>query len=147
MADNTQANSTLLAHQAHTHSATDVSVVGNSVDVQSWFEAQIYVYHANIEITANATGVTYILQANPTVGADDEAWVDLVPFRTGTTASVAAEISGAEVATSTTIEVDADTGGKILWVHETDNYRIRPEPETYLAVLRDNRAVAAGSSE
>ena len=35
-----------------------------------------------------------------------------------------------------------DTGGKILWVHETDNYRIRPEPETYLAVLRDNRVVA-----
>jgi len=30
-------------------------------------------------------------------------------------------------------------GGRILWVHETDNYRVRPEPETYLAVLRDNR--------
>ena len=38
-----------------------------------------------------------------------------------------------------------DTGGKILWVHETDNYRIRPEPETYLAVLRDNRVVAEGA--
>jgi peroxiredoxin len=34
-----------------------------------------------------------------------------------------------------------DTGGRILWVHETDNYRVRPEPETYLAVLRDNRVV------
>jgi hypothetical protein len=31
-----------------------------------------------------------------------------------------------------------DKGGRILWVHETDNYRIRPEPEVYLAVLRDN---------
>jgi len=30
-------------------------------------------------------------------------------------------------------------GGKILWAHETDNYRVRPEPETYLAVLRDNQ--------
>jgi peroxiredoxin len=28
--------------------------------------------------------------------------------------------------------------GKILWVHETDNYRVRPEPETYLEVLRNS---------
>lgn len=28
-------------------------------------------------------------------------------------------------------------GGKIIWVHETDNYRVRPEPDTYLQVLRD----------
>lgn len=28
-----------------------------------------------------------------------------------------------------------DKGGKILWTHETDNYRVRPEPETYLKVL------------
>ena len=34
-----------------------------------------------------------------------------------------------------------DTGGRILWAHETDNYRVRPEPETYLAVLRDNRVL------
>ena len=27
-------------------------------------------------------------------------------------------------------------GGQILWAHETDNYRIRPEPDVYLAVLR-----------
>jgi peroxiredoxin len=31
-----------------------------------------------------------------------------------------------------------DPEGKILWAHETDNYRVRPEPETFLAVLRDN---------
>ena len=28
-------------------------------------------------------------------------------------------------------------GGRILWAHETDNYRIRPEPDVYLAVLSD----------
>ena len=33
-------------------------------------------------------------------------------------------------------------GGEILWVHETDNYRVRPEPETYLAVLRRREAAA-----
>lgn len=37
----------------------------------------------------------------------------------------------------------SDTGGRVLWVHETDNYRIRPEPESYLAVLRENRIVAS----
>ncbi len=31
-----------------------------------------------------------------------------------------------------------DPDGKILWAHETDNYRVRPEPETFLEVLRDN---------
>lgn len=32
-----------------------------------------------------------------------------------------------------------DTGGRILWAHETDNYRIRPEPELFLAVLRERQ--------
>jgi len=31
-----------------------------------------------------------------------------------------------------------DTGGRILRAHETDNYRIRPEPELFLDVLRDH---------
>ncbi len=29
-------------------------------------------------------------------------------------------------------------GGHILWAHETDNYRVRPDPEVYLKVLREN---------
>jgi peroxiredoxin len=33
--------------------------------------------------------------------------------------------------------------GKIVWTHETDNYRIRPEPDTYLDVLRKHGVVAA----
>ena len=32
--------------------------------------------------------------------------------------------------------VITDTGGRILWVDETDNYRVRPEPATYLKLLR-----------
>lgn len=35
----------------------------------------------------------------------------------------------------------SDTGGRVLWAHETDNYRVRPEPENYLAVLRDKGVV------
>ena len=33
------------------------------------------------------------------------------------------------------------TGGRILWAHETDNYRVRPEPATYLKILRDSQAM------
>lgn len=36
-----------------------------------------------------------------------------------------------------------ETGGRILWVHETDNYRVRPEPETFLAVLREHGIAAS----
>lgn len=33
--------------------------------------------------------------------------------------------------------------GKIIWTHETDNYRIRPEPEVFLDVLRRHGVAAA----
>lgn len=34
-------------------------------------------------------------------------------------------------------------GGKVIWTHETDNYRVRPEPDVFLEVLR-NHKIAAG---
>lgn len=34
-----------------------------------------------------------------------------------------------------------DKHGKIAWVHETDNYRVRPEPDVYLEVMRRNGIV------
>ena len=33
--------------------------------------------------------------------------------------------------------------GKIVWTHETDNYRMRPEPDTFIEVLRLHGVVAA----
>lgn len=36
-----------------------------------------------------------------------------------------------------------DKNGKVVWVHETDNYRIRPEPDVYLDVLRRHQLVSA----
>ncbi len=33
--------------------------------------------------------------------------------------------------------------GRILWTHETDNYRIRPEPQIFLDVLRKHGVVGA----
>lgn len=34
-------------------------------------------------------------------------------------------------------------GGRILWTHETDNYRVRPEPDVFLEVLRQQAAAPA----
>lgn len=31
--------------------------------------------------------------------------------------------------------------GKVIWTHETDNYRIRPEPGVYLEVLRRHKVI------
>lgn len=33
--------------------------------------------------------------------------------------------------------------GKIIWTHETDNYRVRPEPDTYLEILRKHGITTA----
>lgn len=33
--------------------------------------------------------------------------------------------------------------GKIVWTHETDNYRVRPEPDTFLEVLRQQGIATA----
>jgi peroxiredoxin len=39
-----------------------------------------------------------------------------------------------------------DRNGEIVWTHETDNYRIRPEPDLYLDVLRKH-GIVTGSSQ
>jgi peroxiredoxin len=36
-----------------------------------------------------------------------------------------------------------ESGGRILWAHETDNYRVRPDPDVYLDVLQQSGIVAA----
>lgn len=37
--------------------------------------------------------------------------------------------------------VITDVGGRILWVHETDNYRVRPEPKQFLSVLHEHQVI------
>lgn len=41
----------------------------------------------------------------------------------------------------TVIILDAD--GVVQWVHETDNYRVRPEPDTFFTVLREKKLIPA----
>ena len=111
MADVTQAPITLLSHQALTNAATaaGLSVVGTEADIRSFFSGTVLIYHALVEALANDPGVDYVLQGRWSTGvAVDEDWVDLWTWSTGTTAAVAAEISGTEAVGETTLAVDAD---------------------------------------
>ena len=47
------------------------------------------------------------------------------------------EVFGFESDTVLPTVVITDEAGKILYSDQTDNYRVRPEPETFLAVLKD----------
>lgn len=38
--------------------------------------------------------------------------------------------------------VVTDASNKIVWMDETDNYRVRPEPEVFLSILREHAVVA-----
>lgn len=127
MADVTQQDDTLLVHQLLTNAATaaGLSVVGSEVAVSSFVKSSVTVHHAVIEAAANDPGVDYVFQGRKSTSADlDEDWSDLWTFSSGTIASVAAEISGAEAADETTIAVDADptgpfTLGRIIYIEDT----------------------------
>jgi len=130
MADYTESEGDLLALQPHTYSVTDTWVIGTEVATDGWIEATIYVYHANTETTANATGVKYIIEGRPVgAGAGDNAlWAPIQVFQTGTTAAVRAQIIAAgEAAAQTQLEVKADpttdfTSGEVIYL---DNHSVQ----------------------
>jgi len=84
MADLTQsATHTFISHQALTHAG---ALEGTPVAVASYLSGVITVKVANVETTANATGVmAWALGSFETSG--DDAWFDLAPFTGSTTAA------------------------------------------------------------
>lgn len=115
MADYTESEVTLLAHQEHTHATTDTFVIGTEQSVQTWLAGMLSVYHGNIEGITQSTGVKYILQGRPNHGGanDNERWADLVTFQTGISAMENLAISGVEAIGQTDIAVKADPTAKI----------------------------------
>lgn len=103
MADFTGSDLTLAAHQALTHPGL---VVGTPVNVDAFLAAKWYLWHANIETTANATGVSYFLQASRLTSGDND-WATISEIITGVTAAVLANIAGSEAAGQKTIAVGA----------------------------------------
>lgn len=127
MADNTQAVVELIAPTAFTHVGATASgtTIGADIDIRTFLSAGFHIFHANVETTANATGVEYKIQVRySTAATSDEDWITLYTFQTGTTAAVAAEIAGTEAAGQTSIDVDADptaafTRGIVCYVQDT----------------------------
>jgi len=103
MADFTVSELTLQAHAALTHPGISV---GTPVDVDTFLAGKIYIYHANTETTANATGASYIVQASSKTSGDED-WTDITEIITGTTAANLANIAGSEAAAETTLGVVA----------------------------------------
>lgn len=93
MADPTKtANRTLISHQAI---SLDNVVVGSELDVSTFFSADVVIYHANIGITANASGTKYLIQAS-VVASGNEDWVTIASHTTDTNAANKANIAGNE---------------------------------------------------
>ncbi len=109
MADYTQAQDTLLAHQEITHPGT---VVGTPVDVSSYLYGVVHIWQANIETTANlAAGLDYIdIQVSPYASGND--WQSIRKLVPSTTASADEALSdaGGEPQGETVIAVASTTG-------------------------------------
>ena len=84
MADLTQsATQTIISHQALTHAAM---LEGTPVAVATYLSGTITVRVANVETTANATGVMVWIQGSFETSGDD-AWFMLMKFRGSTAAA------------------------------------------------------------
>ena len=83
MADYTQSKSTIISHQALTHPG---NVEGTPVSVASALYAVVTIRIANVETTANATGVGVYVQGSHDSSGDD-AWFLLAEFTGSTTAA------------------------------------------------------------
>jgi len=95
MADNTQTQVELLAHQELTHPG---SIIGSAQDVSTWLSGVVHIFHANIETTANlAAGLDYIdVQGSP--NATGNLWVSLGKYAPSTTAATDTAFDGNEAA-------------------------------------------------
>lgn len=117
MADYTQsATQTLLAHQEITHPG---NVVGSAIDCSTWLMAQVTAWMANIETTANATGVGFIIQGSVETSGND--WVDIHRFTGSTTAAETEVLTATEEVAETAIAVASTTNlvvGSLIYIKD-----------------------------
>lgn len=119
MADITQsATQTIISHQALTHPSM---LEGTPVAVASYLSGVITVRVANVETTANATGVMVWIQGSFESSGDD-AWFDLATFSGSTTAAESEALTATEPVTETTIAVASTTNltvGDLIYIQDT----------------------------
>lgn len=107
MADVTQAALTLLAHAALTHPGSKISDAAQSVvgDIGM----QVYLNHASIEATANATGVSYMMELTHDA-TNDEHWFTVDEVVTGVAAPVTEALTATEPIGETVLACASTTG-------------------------------------
>ena len=110
------ATQTLLAHQEITHPA---NVVGTPVACAGWISIQVTAWLANVEVTANATGVAFIIQGSIETSGND--WFDLVRFTGSTTAAETEVFTATEPITETVLAVASTTNltvGDVIYLKD-----------------------------
>ena len=107
MADVTQAESVLLAHAALTHPGSKVSDA--AISVTGDIGAMVYLNHANVEVTANATGVSYLVELNAE-SSNDEHWHTVDEIVTDTVAAVTEALTATEPVGEVVLAVASTTG-------------------------------------
>jgi len=105
MAAYTQSVTTLLSHQLITHPA---SVIGSAINVATKLFADIYIYHSNVEVTANATGVSYRIEVTHTTSGDED-WLAVQEWITTKNASETEALTATEPSTEKVIAVASTT--------------------------------------
>lgn len=106
MADFTQsATQTFISHQALTHPGM---LEGTPVACAAYISGLIVVRIANVETTANATGVMVRIQGSLETSGDD-AWFDLLSFDGSTTAAETEALTATEPVAETAIACASTT--------------------------------------
>jgi len=121
MADFTQTESTLLTHQAITHPG---NVIGSAVDVATYLGGVVRIFLANVETTANATGVSVRLEYSGEATGDD--WSKYVEWTGSTTAAETEALSdaGGEPEDETTLAVASTANlavGDLIYIRDDDS--------------------------
>jgi hypothetical protein len=118
MADFTQSANTFISHQLLTHPA---SLEGTPLACATFLEGVITVKVANIETTANATGVGVIIMGSLAASGDD-AWFTLKRFTGTTTAAETEALTATEPVAEQTLAMASTTNlavGDQIYIRDT----------------------------
>jgi hypothetical protein len=144
LADYTQTDAELLAHQEITHPG---SVVGTPVDVRTWLEGIVHIWQANIETTANLTGgLDYIdIQASPNTSGN--LWQSLGKYTPSGTAATDTAFDANEAIGQTVLSVATTAGktaGAVIYIKDATSIATSEWNEVVTAVTDDTVTVTDG---
>ena len=96
----------VLTHQSVTHPG---SIPGGEISVTDDLEVSIVLYHAYVEVPANATPAEFHIQFTP-YASGDEGWKTIFRFDTSTTAAPTEALTATEPSGEKSLAVASTTG-------------------------------------